>query len=96
MPTLKITRRKAGEAGKLRRIRVLANGVQIAKLRPGAAASVQLPAGSYEFIAKMDWFSSERLTFQLVDDATIQVAMPLGQAMSGYLRPREGISLTVE
>ncbi|GIF06963.1 hypothetical protein [Actinoplanes siamensis] len=93
---LVIRREGSGEGGRLRKIKVLAGDRVIAKLRPGAVATVDLPSGKYDLTAKMDWFRSRRLTVDLQADSKVYTAMPFGQALAGFGSPATAITLRLD
>lgn len=88
-----IRRERSGEGGRFRRIKVWAGDRVIAKLRPGAVATVELPAGSYELVATMDWFRSATVTVDLRADTELYTTMPWAQALAGFAAPATAITL---
>jgi hypothetical protein len=96
IPALEIRRERTGEGGRYRRIKVLADDRVIAKLRPGAVATVDLPPGQYGLVAKMDWFTSEKIAVDLRSDTKLYTSMPFGQALAGFGKPATAITLWLE
>lgn len=77
MPTLTVTRDK-GWADKVRKYRILLNGLEIGRIGEGELLQLQIPAGSHAIEARIDWCGSRLLRFDVdTDDIGIVVRSAL-------------------
>lgn len=85
--------------GVLRRLTVEVDGEVAARLKQGEVTEVTLPAGDHGIRARMDWLSSALTTVQVLPDATVRVAVAVGEraatADGMLLRPEEAIDVSV-
>ena len=82
--------------GRLRRMKVLVDGQQLAALRPGDRELVALPAGPHTAYARMDWARSSTVSFELVDDGEIRLVVSasfFSALLTTFLRPHRAFTL---
>ncbi|MBL7255892.1 hypothetical protein [Paractinoplanes lichenicola] len=96
MPWLSVER--AMDAGGLgRRMTFLVDGRPVARLRRGATARVEVPAGLHVVRARMDWLRSRPLEVTVSDGETVSVSGGLtGHSMTftgAFLRPGTALEI---
>ena len=60
-------RRGGGYADAIRAYQIVLDGVIVGSIARNGELTVQVPAGSHEIHAKLDWCSSNRVAFSLAD-----------------------------
>lgn len=85
MPKL-IIKRNSEWANKMRTFELYLNGRKIADIRDRQLLAFDIPKGSYELRAKIDWCGSQPLTFE-VDEKDVKRIEIKGFIFSKYLLP---------
>ena len=102
MPTL-IVRRARGGSDRLRRYRILLDGVAVGQLLQGEALSVAVEPGRHELQARIDWCGSRPLSLEVgAADEVVQVRSALRgwrllfAARTAFRRPNDYLVLERE
>lgn len=69
-------------ADRFRRYRLLVNGVGVGDIAAGGAVEVDVPAGSHEVRARIDWCSSRRLVIDVADGG--ECRLEVGSSLRGW------------
>jgi hypothetical protein len=90
-----IIRRVDDSAGVLRRMRILVDGVEVAKLRPGRRTNVSVPPGVHRIRAQLDWCSSDDLDVEIgiASECAIEVEFPFSAVLRVFYRPKGTIKI---
>lgn len=90
MPTL-IIRRDSEWANKMRSFDLYLNGIKFTEINDKQVKSFEIPAGTYQLIAKIDWCGSKPLNIKVAEDEIKRVEVK-GFIFSKYFMPVAVIS----
>ncbi len=74
MATIKIARSNE-KANRLRAIKIFIDGSKIGTIENGETKDFEVPSGAHEIIAKIDWCTSNQISFMLSEKETKTLAL---------------------
>jgi hypothetical protein len=95
MGTLVVFRPKTTYRDRARRYRILLDGSEVAQLRHGESARLDVEAGRHAVQARIDWATTPELAIEVVEGATVALRCePGGSVLSAFVRPKAYLRLT--
>jgi len=82
-------------SGLLRGVRLILDGVEVGRLRPGRSLTVRVAPGPHRLQARQDWAFSEELSLCVSEEerVPIRLAYPFSALKETLLRPKSAIHL---
>jgi hypothetical protein len=85
-------RRPNDYGGRLRTLRVLIDGTEVAALRPNEEATIELATGPHVLVGAMDWTRSPGLPIDISErQTTVEVSLPFSSVIATFIRPRRAV-----
>lgn len=82
MPARLIIRRPKQSVDRFRRYTIMLNGRDVATIKRGEDLSLEIPAGPYVAMARIDWCGSRPLAFKAAEGETVQ--LEVGSNLGGW------------